>query len=90
MRLRETEEKMNARGVRDPEVMYKVAEAYAVLGNQEAALRMLQRSTVGGFFCYPYIVRDPLLKVLRSSPGFQHLLEQARQRQQQFEQRFSR
>ncbi len=89
-RLRATESKMIASGVRDPEVMYKVAQAYAVLGDQEAALRMLQRSTVGGFFCYPYIVRDPLLKVLRSSPGFKSLLEQARQRQQQFEQRFSR
>jgi TolB-like protein len=89
-RLRETETRMNLRGVTDPEAMYKVAQAYAVLGAPDAALHMLQRSTVGGFFCYPYIARDPLLSSLRNSPEFVRLLAQARQRQQQFQMRFSR
>jgi serine/threonine protein kinase len=89
-RLHETERRMNLRGVTDPEAMYKVAQAYAVLGAADDALRMLQRSTVGGFFCYPYVARDPLLNSLRNSPEFVRLLAQAKQRQQQFQQRFSR
>ncbi len=89
-RLREIELRMNARGVSDSEAMYKVAQAYAVLGDSASALRMLQRSTVGGFFCYSYIVHDPLLNSLRGLPELSRSLQQARQRQQQFEERFSR
>ena len=87
-RLKETERKMNQRGVTDPEAMYKIAQAYAVLGDPSDALRMLRRSTSGGFFCYPYMARDPLLNTLRGSPEFVRTLQQARQRQQQFERRF--
>ncbi len=88
-RLRETEHKMNVRGVNDPEAMYKVAQAYAVLGDRGDALRMLRRSTTGGFFPYSYIVRDPLLNALRNAPEFPQILEQGRQRQQQFQRRFA-
>ena len=88
-RLKETERNMNMRGVSDPEAMYKIAQAYAVLGDRTNALRMLQRSTFGGFFCYAYIARDPLLDSLRHSPEFIRTLEQARQRQQQFVHRFA-
>ncbi len=88
-RLRDTELRMNTRGVSDSEAMYKIAQAYAVLGDRDAALRMLQRSTVGGFFCYSYIASDPLLDDLHGSPEFSRLLEQARQRELQFKRRFS-
>ena len=88
-RLHETERNMNMRGVSDPEAMYKIAQAYAVLGDRSNALRMLQRSTFGGFFCYAYIARDPLLDSLRHSPEFIRTLEQAQQRQQQFVHRFT-
>lgn len=87
--LRETERKMNMRGVTDPEAMYKIAQAYAVLGDGGDALRMLQRSIIGGFFCYSYISRDPLLNSVRSSPGFSAVLAQARKRHDQFERRFA-
>ena len=70
--------------------MYKIAQAYAVLGDSDSALRMLKRSTVAGFFCYPYIARDPLLDTLRSSPEFEPHTRTSQQRQQQFERRFSR
>jgi serine/threonine protein kinase len=88
-RLRNTEARMNRRGVRDPEAMYKVAQAYALLGDGTSALRMLQRSTSGGFFCYTYISRDPLLSSIRGTSEFAQVLEQARQRAEQFAERFS-
>ena len=40
--LRETESKIAARGAGDPEAMYKIAEAYAMLGDRTSALRALQ------------------------------------------------
>jgi tetratricopeptide (TPR) repeat protein len=86
--LGETERRMEERGVTDPEAMYKVAEGYAVLGSTASALRVMQRSIDGGFFCYSYIASDPLLNSLRREPRFEALLTQAKQRREQFKARF--
>jgi serine/threonine protein kinase/TolB-like protein len=82
--LHETEDRIERQGVTDSEGIYKVAQAYAVLGDKVAALHMLRLSIGGGFFCYPYFVRDPLLQNLRNEPEFQTLMDQARQRHDQF------
>jgi len=86
--LRDTEDKIEERGVTDPEGIYKVAQAYAVLGDKSSALHMLRHSIGGGFFCYPYFVQDPLLQSLRGEKEFEQLLEQARQRNEQFKKTF--
>ncbi len=86
--LHETEERIERRGVTDAEGIYKVAQAYAVLGDKVAALHMLRLSIGGGFFCYPYFVRDPLLQSLRNEPEFKTLMDQARQRHDQFKASF--
>ena len=65
-----------------------MSQAYAVLGDKASALRLLRRSIEGGFFCYPYMVSDPLLETLRSDPAFQQLMELARQRHERFQSRF--
>jgi hypothetical protein len=65
-----------------------VAQAYAVLGDRVSALHMLRHSIGGGFFCYPYFERDPLLQSLRSEPEFQALMKQAQQRHDQFKAAF--
>jgi len=82
--LHETEDRIERQGVTDSEGIYKVAQAYAVLGDKVAALHMLRLSIGGGFFCYPYFVRDPLLQNLRNEPEFKTLMDQARQRHDQF------
>jgi eukaryotic-like serine/threonine-protein kinase len=82
--LNQTESKIEERGVSDAEGLYKVAQAYAVLGDKASALHMLRHSIGGGFFCYPYFVRDPLLQNLRNDTEFKNILEQARQRHEQF------
>lgn len=86
--LRETERMINERGVSDAEAIYKVAQAYAVLGDKSSALRMLRRSIEGGFFCYSYFRSDPLLAHLRDEAEFRVLLDQAKQRHEQFQARF--
>ena len=82
--LEQTEGKIDERGVSDAEGIYKVAQAYAVLGDKSSALHMLRHSIGGGFFCYPYFERDPLLQSLRGEPEFQALMKQAQQRHDQF------
>jgi serine/threonine-protein kinase len=86
--LKQTEGKIEERGVSDAEGLYKVAQAYAVLGDKASALHMLRHSIGGGFFCYPYFVRDPLLQNLRNEPEFQSIIDQARQRHEQFKTTF--
>jgi serine/threonine protein kinase/tetratricopeptide (TPR) repeat protein len=82
--LQQIEDLMEERGVADPEMMYKIAQAYAVLGDKTAALHMLRHSIGGGFFPYPYFSRDPLLQNIRGEAEFETLMNQARQRHEQF------
>jgi serine/threonine-protein kinase len=86
--LQQTEEKIEERGVSDAEGLYKVAQAYAVLGDKASALHMLRHSIAGGFFCYPYFERDPLLQNLRGEPEFQKLMDEAHRRHDQFKTTF--
>ena len=86
--LRETEGKIEVRGVTDAEGIYKVGQAYGALGDKASALRLLRRSIEGGFFCYPYLVSDPLLETLHGENTFEQLMELARQRHERFRSRF--
>jgi serine/threonine protein kinase/TolB-like protein len=86
--LRQTEARIEERGVTDPEGIYKVAQAYAALGDKPSALHMLRHSIGGGFFAYPYFVSDPLLQNLRNETEFQNVMNQALHRHEQFKASF--
>jgi DNA-binding winged helix-turn-helix (wHTH) protein/TolB-like protein len=86
--LHTVEGRIRERGVGDPEAMYKVAQAYAVLHDKPSALRALRSSVESGFFSYPYLASDPLLNGLRDDSEFGKVLEAARQRHQAFKARF--
>jgi DNA-binding winged helix-turn-helix (wHTH) protein/TolB-like protein len=86
--LHALESKIAERGVGDPEATYKIAQAYAVLGDKASALRILRRSVESGFFCYPYFTTDPLLNSLRGEPEFKSILEIARLRHESFKRVF--
>jgi len=86
--LHTTEGQIVERGVSDGESLYKVAQAYAVLGDRSSAILMLHRTIEGGFFPYPYFERDPLLNNIRQEPEFELLLKEARERHELFKARF--
>ena len=86
--LRQLEDKIQKRGVSDPEATYKIAQGYAVLGDKVSGLRLLRESIEHGFFSYPYFVRDPLLESLHGEPEFQALMSVADQRYTAFKNRF--
>ena len=87
--LRDTRQMIEERNVGDAEGIYKVAQAYAVLGDREAALRVLRRSIEGGFVAYPYFVSDPLLKPLHGAAEYAELMEMARARHEEFKRNFA-
>jgi serine/threonine protein kinase/Flp pilus assembly protein TadD len=86
--LEQTESRVEETGVSDAEGIYKLAQAFAVLGDKPSALHMLRHSIGGGFFCHPYFVRDPLLQSLHTEPEFQALMKQALDRHEQFKAAF--
>jgi DNA-binding winged helix-turn-helix (wHTH) protein/TolB-like protein/Tfp pilus assembly protein PilF len=86
--LEKVEAKINQRGVGDPEASYKIAQAYALLGDKPAALRVFRRSIETGFFSYPYFLTDPLLENLRKDSEFQQLMNKAKQRHEAFRKAF--
>lgn len=86
--LRATERRIATNGVGDPEAIYKVAQAFAVLGDKESGLRLLRRSVENGFFPYNYLATDPLLETLHNQGDFGNLLELARKRHDSFQKAF--
>jgi TolB-like protein/Flp pilus assembly protein TadD len=84
------EKTMTDRGVGDPEATYKIAEAYAILGNKSSALHALRVSVESGFFSYPYIEKDPLLNDLHGESDFTQILYIAHQRHDAFRESFFR
>jgi DNA-binding winged helix-turn-helix (wHTH) protein/TolB-like protein/Tfp pilus assembly protein PilF len=84
------ERTVRERGVGDPEATYKIAEAYAILGNKSSALHVLRMSVESGFFSYPYINKDPLLNNLHGEPEFARILNVAHQRHEAFKNSFFR
>ena len=86
--LHALETKVNERGVADPEAIYKIAQAYASIGDKASAIRVLHRSIQNGFFPYPYFATDPLLDSLRSEAEFSKLMNTAKQRHDEFKNRF--
>ncbi|MFL6450569.1 MAG: winged helix-turn-helix domain-containing protein [Bryobacteraceae bacterium] len=82
--LRDLENQIHGRGPYDPEAIYKIAQAYAVLGDKSAARRALRHSIDNGFFPYPYLQTDHLLDSLRRDSEFLELVSAARQRHERF------
>jgi DNA-binding winged helix-turn-helix (wHTH) protein/TolB-like protein len=86
--LHDLERKIKQQDVGDPEGTYKMAEAYAVLGDKESALRVLGYTIDHGFFSWPYFRSDPLLANIREEPHFALLMEVARRRHEAFRRQF--
>ncbi len=86
--LKATEAELERGGVADGEITYKVAQGYAALGDNASAVRALRRSVEEGFFCYPYLVSDPLTENLRGLPEYAATIEIARARHEKFKRRF--
>ena len=59
-------------GSEDGEMLYKMSQAYAQLGDSPSSVRLFRRSVEQNFHPYTYFLRDPLLKPIRAcmSVGF--------------------
>jgi hypothetical protein len=88
-RLRTLDQTRVGLSIPDGEITFKLAEAYAVLGETDAALDLAQRAYNQGFGCAAWYERSPLLAPVRSLPRYQALLQHLRERQAVLESRFA-
>jgi tetratricopeptide (TPR) repeat protein len=72
----------------DGEMVYKMAQAYAQLGDKKSSLRLLRRSIELNFYPYSYFVQDPMLGPVRIEPEYSAVMDLARQRQEAFMKQF--
>jgi TolB-like protein/Tfp pilus assembly protein PilF len=77
-------EKWEATDPYDAEVWYNIANTYALLGEKAGCQRALRRSVEGGFFCYAYMMKDPLLESLREDSDIKSMLELAKSKSELF------
>jgi hypothetical protein len=49
----------------------------------------LKKGVERGFFCYPWMARDPFLDPIRDDEGLGQVLEMARERHEKFKREFS-
>ena len=87
-RLRELEQTRAGLRVPDGEFTFKLAEAHALLGQQEQALDLLSRAFAQGFGCTRWYLDSPFLAQVRQRPRWQALIHHVQERQALFEQRF--
>ncbi len=83
--MRETAARVEERGVTDPEGLYKLAQAFAAVGDRSDGVKAFTAAIRGGFFPYPYLRADPLIQPLRNDGGFAAAMEVARRRHEHFQ-----
>jgi serine/threonine protein kinase len=66
--------------VYDPEGLYFASRHLARMGETDIALREMTRAVHGGYYCYRVFAIDPWLDSLRGHPGFDAVMEVAKQR----------
>ncbi len=76
--LNKTKKEIVEKNVSDGEGTYKVAQAFAVLGESGSALEIFEMSVENGFFCYPYFLNDPLMSNIRNEKEFLEILQRAK------------
>jgi tetratricopeptide (TPR) repeat protein len=78
-------EKVN---ILDPEPWYHFAGNYGLLGDRDGCVRALQRAVDGGFFNYPFMLKDSFLDSMREDEEFQMVLQEAREKHLSFQKKF--
>ncbi|HVP54361.1 MAG TPA: protein kinase [Candidatus Eisenbacteria bacterium] len=63
----------------DSELLYYQGALFADCGKRQAALRMLQAAIEQNYCAYSNLQLDPMLRKIRTTPGFDKLLEAARE-----------
>ena len=73
----------------DPCGLYYLTRAVARSGLTDRALQQLPVVVDGGFYCHPFMMRDPWLDSLRGRPEFERIMHRAEERYREAQRAFS-
>jgi DNA-binding winged helix-turn-helix (wHTH) protein/TolB-like protein/Tfp pilus assembly protein PilF len=83
--LKELEE---ASPTSDGEMLYKMAQVYATLGDTPSALRLMEQAIHRNFYCHDCFLRDPLTVSLHGEARYAELMSLARARSEEFRRKY--
>jgi DNA-binding winged helix-turn-helix (wHTH) protein/TolB-like protein/Tfp pilus assembly protein PilF len=72
----------------DGEMLYKVAQAYALLGDKPSAFRLLRGAIDHNFYCHACLIRDPLFESIRGEAEYADLVKRALDLHDSFRRRY--
>lgn len=72
----------------DAEALYTLASMYALLGDKAGCVRVLAKAIDGGFFNYPFMLKDSFLDSVRDSAEFRQVLLTAQEKHEAFKQKY--
>jgi DNA-binding winged helix-turn-helix (wHTH) protein/TolB-like protein/Tfp pilus assembly protein PilF len=72
----------------DGEMLYKLAQAHALLGDKPSALRLLREAIDHNFYCHACLIRDPLFESLRGEPEYADLVKLALDHHEDFRRKY--
>jgi len=72
----------------DGEMLYKVAQAYALLGDRTSAFHALRGAIDHNFYCYACLIRDPLFESVRGETEYADLVKLEQKLHEAFRRRY--
>ncbi|MCO4798700.1 MAG: winged helix-turn-helix domain-containing protein [Colwelliaceae bacterium] len=81
--------KLDASNIKDSEPLFYWAGLFAMLGDSEGALKLLNQSIENGYFNYPYLTNYSFLNSIRHMPEFQEILSKIKVKHENFKAKYT-
>ena len=72
----------------DSEFLYWMAGHYGKFGDKKGCVRVLKKAIDGGFYNYPFMLKDSFLDSVRSDPEFRKVLALAKNKHEDFKSKY--
>jgi len=72
----------------DSEVWYNFSNLYGLLGDKNRCIHALRNAVNGGYYNYPFMMKDYFFDSVRDDPEFQSIMALAKEKHQAFKEKF--
>jgi serine/threonine protein kinase/tetratricopeptide (TPR) repeat protein len=72
----------------DSEVWYNLSNMYGLLGDKKSCINALKNAVNGGYYNYPFMLKDYFFNSVRDEPEFKEVLTLAEEKHQAFKKKF--
>jgi tetratricopeptide (TPR) repeat protein len=72
----------------DSELLYELASIYGLFSEKKSCSLILRKAVEGGFFNYPFMLKDTFLDPVRDDPEFKEVLSLAKAKHEAFKKKY--